>query len=151
MAREELARLLSCLLKSGQSARCCDDLAEFESRSFAELLHGKNSFHWFCVLLLTGTAESGRRGAWLIGDPDFGYLVIVCPSVKDAPRLVLEENNNGSGCSNCLVPVNVSVLAWWQTPYHRYRRAAGSQKREFSIKRSWASSIVRPMPWSIKT
>jgi len=24
MAREELARLLSCLLKCGQSARCCD-------------------------------------------------------------------------------------------------------------------------------
>src|SRR5206468_4658160 len=64
MAREELARLLSCLLKRGQSARCCDDLAEFESRLFAELLHGKNSFRWFrCFLLLRGTAESGALKA----------------------------------------------------------------------------------------
>src|SRR6266699_4986478 len=51
MAREKLARLLSCLLKRGQSARCCDDLAEFESRLFAELLHWKNSFRWFRFLL----------------------------------------------------------------------------------------------------
>src|SRR5205823_5592936 len=63
MAREELARLLSCLLKRGQSARCCDDLAEFESRLFAELLHGKNSFQWVCFLLLRGTAESGALKA----------------------------------------------------------------------------------------
>src|SRR5713101_8188551 len=59
MAREELARLSSCLLESGQSARCCDDLAEFKSRLFAELLHWKNSFRWFRFLLLSGTAESG--------------------------------------------------------------------------------------------
>src|SRR5258708_7313618 len=73
MAREELARLLSHLLKRGQSARRCDDLAEFESRLFAELLHWKNSFRWFRFLLLRGTAESGAlkampflagRGAW---------------------------------------------------------------------------------------
>src|SRR6266446_458821 len=63
MAREELARLLSCLLKRGQSARCCDDLAEFESRLFAELLHWKNSFRWFRFLLLRGTAESGALKA----------------------------------------------------------------------------------------
>src|SRR6266699_3498278 len=63
MAREELARLLSCLSKRGQSARCCDDLAEFESRLFAELLHRKNSFRWFCFLLLRGTAESGALKA----------------------------------------------------------------------------------------
>src|SRR5207245_4111974 len=63
MAREELARLLSCLLKRGQSARCCDDLAEFESRLFAELLHWKNSFRWFRFLLLIGTAESGALKA----------------------------------------------------------------------------------------
>src|SRR5467141_2660286 len=63
MAREELARLLSSLLKSGQSARCCDDLAEFESRLFAELLHLKNSFRWFRFLLLRGTAESGALKA----------------------------------------------------------------------------------------
>src|ERR1700688_3307857 len=63
MACEELARLLSCLLKRGQSARCCDDLAEFESRLFAELLHWKNSFRWFRFLLLRGTAESGALKA----------------------------------------------------------------------------------------
>src|SRR6266849_4485695 len=63
MAREELARLLSCLLERGQSARCCDDLAEFESRLFAELLHWKNSFRWFRFLLLRGTAESGALKA----------------------------------------------------------------------------------------
>src|SRR6266699_6109899 len=63
MAREELARLLSCLLKRGQSARCCDDLAEFKSRLFAELLHWKNSFRWFRFLLLRGTAESGALKA----------------------------------------------------------------------------------------
>lgn len=59
MAREELARLLSCFLKRGQSARCRDDLAEFESRLFAELLHWKNSFCWFGFLLLRGDAQSG--------------------------------------------------------------------------------------------
>jgi hypothetical protein len=58
MAREELARLLSCLLKRGQSARCCDDLAEFESRLSADLLHWENSFPCFRFLLLS-TAESG--------------------------------------------------------------------------------------------
>src|SRR5207302_6202844 len=63
MAREKLARLLPCLLKRGQSARCCDDLAEFESRLFAELLHWKNSFRWFRFLLLRGTAESGALKA----------------------------------------------------------------------------------------
>src|SRR5881394_434504 len=63
MAREELARLLSCLLERGQSARCCDDLAEFESRLLAELLHRKNSFRWFRFLLLRGTAESGALRA----------------------------------------------------------------------------------------
>src|SRR6266480_7239554 len=63
MAREELARLLPCLLERGQSAWCCDDLAEFESRLFAELLHWKNSFRWFCFLLLRGTAESGALKA----------------------------------------------------------------------------------------
>ncbi len=62
MAREELARLLSCLLKRGQSARCRDDLAEFESRLFAELLHWKNSSRWFRFLLLS-TAESGALKA----------------------------------------------------------------------------------------
>jgi hypothetical protein len=41
MAREELARLLACLLKRGQSARRCDNLAECESRLFAELIHLK--------------------------------------------------------------------------------------------------------------
>src|SRR5882762_10027845 len=63
MAREELARLLSCLLKRGQSARCCDDLAQSKSRLFAELLHWKNSFRWFRFLLLRGTAESGALKA----------------------------------------------------------------------------------------
>src|SRR5882762_8987288 len=47
MAREEIARLLSCLLKRGQSARCCDDLAEFKSRLFSELLHWKTPFVGF--------------------------------------------------------------------------------------------------------
>src|SRR6266481_8882544 len=63
MAHEELARLLSCLLERGQSTRCCDDLAEFEGRLFAELLHLKNSFRWFRFLLLRGTAESGALKA----------------------------------------------------------------------------------------
>src|SRR5260370_37464890 len=63
MAREHLARLLSCLLKRCQSARCRDDLAEFKSRLFAELLHWKNSFRWFRFLLLRGTAESGALKA----------------------------------------------------------------------------------------
>jgi len=30
---------------------------------FAELLHWKNSFRWFCFLLLRGTAESGALKA----------------------------------------------------------------------------------------
>ncbi len=62
MAREELARLLSRLPKRGQSALCRDDLAEFESRSFAELLHWKNSFRWFRLLLLSnGPAMGGSN------------------------------------------------------------------------------------------
>src|SRR6266550_2040344 len=63
MAREELARLLSRLPKRGQSTRCCNDLAEFKSGLFAELLHGKNSFRWCRFLLLRGTAESGASKA----------------------------------------------------------------------------------------
>src|SRR6267143_7256250 len=63
MAREELARLLSCLLERGQSAWRCDDLTKFESRLFADLLHWKNSFRWFCFLLHRGTAESGALKA----------------------------------------------------------------------------------------
>src|SRR5258708_10158262 len=63
MTREELARLLSCLLKRGQSARRCNYLAKLESRLFAELLHWKNSFRWFRFLLLRGTAKSGALKA----------------------------------------------------------------------------------------
>ena len=63
MAREELARLLSCLLERGQSARCCDDLAEFESRLFADLFHGKKLLSLVRFLLLRGTAESGALEA----------------------------------------------------------------------------------------
>src|SRR6266480_168705 len=63
MACEELARLLSRLRKRGQSARCCNNLAEIESRLFAGLVHGKNSFRWFRFLLLRGTAESGALKA----------------------------------------------------------------------------------------
>src|SRR5256885_14203879 len=63
MAREELARLLPRFLKRGQSARCCNDLAEFKSRLVAELLHWKNSFRWFRFLLFRGTAESGALKA----------------------------------------------------------------------------------------
>src|SRR5258708_4525521 len=57
MAREELARLLSCLLERGQSARCCDGLAEFKSRLFAELLHWKNSFRLFRFCFLEAPPE----------------------------------------------------------------------------------------------
>src|SRR6266481_9728613 len=64
MAREELARLLSCLLQRGQSARCCDDLAEIESRLFAELLHWKKLLSLVLFFLLhRGTAESGALKA----------------------------------------------------------------------------------------
>jgi hypothetical protein len=54
---------LSCLLKRGQSARCCDDLAQLESRLSVDSLHGQNSFRWFCFLLPRGTAESGALKA----------------------------------------------------------------------------------------
>src|SRR5438128_66109 len=70
MAREELARLLSCLLKRGQSAPCCDDLAEFESRLFAELLHWKNSFRWcrfFCFLEAPQRAVHKKQMPFLRG------------------------------------------------------------------------------------
>jgi len=60
MACEELARLF---LKRRQSARCCNDLAEVESRLFAELWHWKDSFRWFGFLLLSGTGESGALKA----------------------------------------------------------------------------------------
>src|SRR5258707_1578755 len=72
MARKELARLLSCLLERGQSARCCDDLAEFESRLFAELLHWKNSFRWFRFLLLRHRRErciKSKCPSWRGGAP----------------------------------------------------------------------------------
>src|SRR5258707_15206904 len=81
MARKELARLLSCLLERGQSARCCDDLAEFESRLFAELLHWKNSFRWFRFLLLRGTAESGALKANALPG---GARRLAAPAVKAA-------------------------------------------------------------------
>src|SRR5437899_13063722 len=84
MAREELARLLSCLLKRGQSARRCDDLAEFESRLFAELLHRKNSFRWFCFLLLRGTAESGALKANAL--PGGAKRLAVWPSALSRAR-----------------------------------------------------------------
>ena len=61
-----------------------------------------------------------------LGDPHLGYPV-VCPSINDTPRLILEKNNDGSGRPNCLLPINVSVLAWWQAPDHRYRWASGGQ------------------------
>ena len=65
MAREELVRLLSCLLKRGQSAWRCDDLTKFESRLFAELLHWKNSFRWFVFCFLAKdprcTGQSGEE------------------------------------------------------------------------------------------
>jgi len=48
-----------------------------------------------------------------LGDPDLGYRV-VCPSINDTPRLILEKNNEGSGRRNCLLPIKVSVLAWRQ-------------------------------------
>src|SRR6266576_3650217 len=70
MAREELARLLSCLLERGQSARCCDYLAEFESRLFAELLHRKNSFRWFlffCFLEAPQRAAHKKQMPFLAG------------------------------------------------------------------------------------
>src|SRR5204862_5356238 len=95
MARDELARVLSCLLERGQSARCCDDLAEFESRLFAELLPRKNSFRWFRFLLLRGTAESGalkanalpvearRLAVRAVRQSDRDCLVAVCTRVRD--------------------------------------------------------------------
>src|SRR5258708_38546082 len=74
MAREELARLLSCLLERGQSARCCDDLAEFKRRLFVDLLHRKNSFRWVLGLCCSEATQSAAhkkqmpflagRGAW---------------------------------------------------------------------------------------
>jgi hypothetical protein len=63
MAREELARSLSSFLKYGQTARCCDDLTEFESRLFAELLHWKKLLSLVRFLLIRGTAESGALKA----------------------------------------------------------------------------------------
>src|SRR5882762_2373783 len=101
MAREELARLLPCLLKRGQSARCCDDLAEFESRLFAELLHWKNSFCWFRFLLLRGTAESGALKANALPG---GARRLAVRAVKaaelafiEAKRRALTEQAVGSG------------------------------------------------------
>src|SRR6202790_3250191 len=54
MAREELARLLSRLPKRGQSARCCDDLAQLKSRLSVDLLHEKDSFRWVWVFASKG-------------------------------------------------------------------------------------------------
>src|SRR5439155_597648 len=101
MAREELARLLSCLLKRGQSARCCDDLAEFESRLFAELLHWKNSFRWFRFLLLRGTAESGalKANALRGGERRLAARAVKAAGLAfiEAKRRALTEEAGGSG------------------------------------------------------
>src|SRR6267143_5900383 len=48
---------------------------------------------------------------WIsVGNPDLVDSVS-CPRIKEAPGLVLEKNGNGSGRSNCLLPINVGVLA----------------------------------------
>src|SRR5256884_6505387 len=55
VAREELPRLLPCLLKRGQSARCCDDLTQLESRLLdrkstrLNSSHGYISYAVFCL------------------------------------------------------------------------------------------------------
>jgi len=73
MAHEELARPLSRLTKRSQSARCCDNLAEFESRSFAELLHRKTPFVGFVFCLSEAQQKAPHKkempflagqGAW---------------------------------------------------------------------------------------
>src|SRR6266576_36527 len=71
MAREELARLLSCLLERGQSARCCDDLAEFESICLLSCCKGKTPFVGFVFAPQRHRMEQcikskcpSWRGAW---------------------------------------------------------------------------------------
>ena len=63
MAREELARLLSCLFKRGQSARCCNDLAKFKSSCLLIWFIEKTPFVGFFFLPLRGTAGSGALKA----------------------------------------------------------------------------------------
>src|SRR5258708_8314516 len=116
MAREELARLLSCLLKRGQSARCCDDLAEFKSRLFAELLHWKNSFRWFRFLLLRGTAESGALEANALPG---GARRMAVRAVKGAQfafigakRETLDRRSGRSGAGFPHEGRNSSALRW---------------------------------------
>jgi len=43
----------------------------------------------------------------------------------------VEENNNGSGRSNCLLAIHIAVLAGWQTPDDWYSWAAGAQHGDF--------------------
>jgi len=64
MTREELARLLFSFSKRGQSARRCDNLAEFESRLFAELIHLKKllSLVLFFCFLATDPRWAGQTG-----------------------------------------------------------------------------------------
>jgi hypothetical protein len=63
MALEELARPLSRLLKHSRSARCCDDLAEFERGCLLSCCIEKNSSRGFCFLLSRGTAWGGALEA----------------------------------------------------------------------------------------
>src|SRR5437016_14200354 len=62
--------------------------------------------------VLKGSLRAAGRGRRLIAYPDFGHSLIR-PGVKDAPRLVLGENDDGSGRPKRLVAINVLVLARW--------------------------------------
>ena len=59
MAPEELARLLSRLLKRGQKRPVLRQSGPTRMQVVAGLLYGKNSFLWFGVLLLRGDAQTG--------------------------------------------------------------------------------------------
>ena len=58
MAPEELARLLSRLLKRGQKRPVLRQSGPTRMQVVAGLLYGKNSFLWFGVLLLRGDAQT---------------------------------------------------------------------------------------------
>src|ERR1700675_3912577 len=64
----------------------------------------------------------GRAGpSGLISEPDFRNLV-VRPSVKDCPRIVTTEDDNGVGCTYFLYAIDILVFPWFLAP--NYRRGA---------------------------
>src|SRR5437667_12089180 len=118
MAREELARLLSRLLKRGQSARCCDNLAQLECRLLLVCYMEKTPLFGlgFCfseaTRRLTGSSKKRRTRQKKQSEREtffFEILPVSCPLVRIEGnsrwilrwRIVMENDSTSAPDRNC--------------------------------------------------